>query len=123
MSELFPPPDMPGEAREIMVLGAAVTRVRFDVGWAAFSLVVLEQEKPIGFRFCIPSHKRFVRDFLKAGKIKETPREGAVDVEDGLFLIKFKGNVIGQDNVPEGMPDSFPKELHVLGPDITVQVV
>lgn len=114
---LFPPPDTvytEEERKSVAVIGAAVSRVRFGPKMAVFSVIVLENDRPIGFRFQVPTHKRLVRDFLRAGGLKETPAAGAIDVTDGMFLVQFQGWVIGQDVVPEGLPEGMPQELHVV---------
>lgn len=102
------------ERKTVAVIGAAVSRVRFSPQWAVFSVIVLENDKPIGFRFRVPTHKRLVREFLRSGDIKRTPRDEVIDVTDGMFLVQFQGVVIGQDSVPEGLPPEMPHELHVV---------
>lgn len=114
---LWPEPDTvytEEDRKTVAVLGGAVSRVRFGSQWAVFSVVVLENDRPIGFRFRVPKHKRLVRDFLKAGGLHQTPSEGAIDVTEGLFLVQFEGVVIGQDVVPKGLPPGMPEELHVV---------
>jgi len=117
MPPLFPTPDIlhaEEDRRTVSVVAAAVARVRFGPKQAMFAVVAFDDNRPIGFRFVIPKHRRIVRDFLRHGHLQEVPDSGYVDVTDGMFMVQFHGTIIGQDHVPDVIPPGMPTELHVV---------
>jgi len=114
----FPPPDQTlNSGFPVEVIGGAVSRIQVSqtLRKVSFSVLVHREERITGFRFQVPIHARIVREFLKAGNIKRLPRgDVTFDVQEGTFLVSFKGICIGKDNTPIEVPPGMPNEILVL---------
>lgn len=123
MSDFFPPADQSLEnPRPVEVEGGLVLRVMTsEDGRVAFAVVVPQEGKDVLYRFTLPRHNRVVRQFFRRGKIREVPmhREN-FDVE-GVFAISFRGDILGEDDIPEDL-EKKPEHVYVLS-DVTAQVL
>ena len=115
--KVWQPPEHPyseEDRKTVAVLGGLVSRIRFSLHWAVFSVIVPENNKLLGFRFRIPKHKKIVKDFLREGGIRYMPSKGSFDVSNGMFLVQFQGTITGEDRVPDEISPEMPQALYVV---------
>lgn len=116
--QFWPPPDTPyDEPVHTEVIGAVVMRVETSAksSKVLFVTLFMSEGNLTLHRFLLPNHNRFVRDFFKAAGIKQVPRHTDRFDINGVFPIMFEGLVIGEDNVPEEIPEQErPQQVFVM---------
>jgi hypothetical protein len=115
----FPPPtrSYPADQRPtVEVTGGLLIRCETSQRSSLVVVVVLasDDEHAVLFRFRVPGHNRTVREWFRALGAREVPRhDWGGTVTQGAFPVDFAGTVVGEDAIPEGVPNP-PKAAYVL---------
>lgn len=106
----FPPPDEPYEAPEDVTL-EPVAIVRCATSASSKNVIFVgstplpdgEPGQMALVRFELPRHRKTVREFFKAGGIKEVPSiDRHWNVDGGMpIMLHVEGQILGEDTIPE----------------------
>lgn len=123
MSDFFPPADQRLEnPQPVEVDGGLVLRVMTsEDDRVAFAVLVSLEGTDVLYRFTVPRHNRVVRQFFRRGKIREVPMHREHFDVEGVFLISFQGDIIGEDDIPDDL-EKKPEHVYVLS-NVTARVL
>lgn len=123
MSDFFPPADQSYETpQSVDVEGGFVLRVMTsEDDRVAFAVLVSNEGRDLLYRFTVPRHNRIVRQFFRRGKIREVPMHREHFDVEGVFLISFQGDILGEDDIPDDL-EKKPEHVYVMS-NVTARVL